>query len=351
MLEMRIVRSPLGEVENQTVLDEYNRLTGAGIPMAEFLRWVQEGPAGPAWHALLYTDEGRVVGHTSVLPVTAQFGENRLLAAMSEYSFVHEDFRKQKIRGYENVSRPPFIIILDHLFQHCLKQGWHPLFASTNEKNQVFTRKVGLRPLEFPLMECLLVLKPVGAARHTPNISTKQRSALFAVGLAQSGWWTVARHIPNRRNGIHAVPIGSAPIRPEANLVSFYEEPNAARWRYIADQYVHYQASEDPNAYVVAKRGRADRYVRVCQYRLSSATPVNSLVRTMIDQARKENAIGVRWAVYDDGGLSRDIVSQLRGLGFLCAPRVRIVMVHKDTPEYLQPSMWRMSDAHFTFDP
>jgi hypothetical protein len=348
---MRIVQSPLSEAENRTVLGEYNRLTGAGIPMSEFLHWVQDGPGGPAWHALLYTEEGRVIGHTSVLPVTAQQGDTRLMAAMSEYSFLHEDFRKHKIQGYESVSRPPFIIILDQLFSHCLNQGWRPLFASTNEKNQVFTRKVGLRPLEFPLTECLLVLRPTGAARHTPNISNKQRSALFAAGLAQKSLWAIASHIPNQQNGIHALPIGTAAIVPEPQRISFYEEPAVARWRYIAEQYVHYQVREDPNAYVVAKRGREDRYIRVCQYRLNSAAPVASLARTMIGQAKRENAIGVRWAVYDDGGLSAEIVGKLRRLGFLCAPRVRILMVHKDTPEYLQSTMWRMSDAHFTFDP
>jgi hypothetical protein len=351
MLDMRIVRSPLSEPEYQTILAEYNRLTGAGIPMNEFLRWVQDSPGGAAWHALLQTQEGRVVGHTSLLPVTARYREARLPAAMSEYSFLHEDFRKLKIVGYENVSRPPFITLLDQLFQHCQKEGWGPIFASTNEKNQVFTRKVGLRPAEFPLTECLLILKPSGAARHTPNISNGQRSALFAVGLAQKSLWSIARHISGGRNGIHPVAIGSETIRPEADRLSFYEERDSFRWRYMAQQYVCYEIAQGQDAYVVAKCGREDRYVRVCQYRLHSPDSVDSVVRALIEQARKDKAVGVRWAVYNDGVLSQKIVGRLKRRGFLCAPRVRIVMVHKNFPEYLEPCAWRMSDSHFTFDP
>ena len=351
MLNMRMVSSPLSDEEYRTILAEYNRLTSAGIPMNEFLRWVRDSPEGPAWHALLQTDEGRVVGHTSVLPIRARLGDRQMVTAMSEYSFVHEDFRKLKIRGYETVSRPTFIILLDELFKHCQKEGWGPIFASTNEKNQVFTRKVGLRPAEFPLTECLLILRPFGAARHTPNISRKQRAVLYFAGLAQKSVWSVGKYLPRRTNGMDVAPIGDKTAWPDADRLSFYEEKDSFGWRYIEEQYVRYELAGAAKDYIVAKRGREDRYLRVCQYRLSSATSVNSVVRHLIAQAGDEKAMGIRWAVYDEGSLSGEIVGRLRRLGFLCAPRVRIVMVHKDFAEYLQPSVWRMSDAHFSFDP
>jgi hypothetical protein len=351
MLNMRMVRAPLTGEQYRTILTEYNRLTLANIPMNEFVRWVAEGPAGPAWHALLETPEGRIVGHTSVLPIPAQYQQKQLMAAMSEYSFLHEDFRKLKISGYENVTRPPFIILLDNLFQHCLKEGWGPLFASTNEKNQVFTRKVGLRPAEFLLKECLLVLKPSSAARHTPNLSGKQRAGLYATGVAQAGLWSIARHFRGNGNGIHEIPMGAETPQPEPNQLSFYEEQESVRWRFLGSQYLHYSVGPGPQDYVIAKRGREDRYLRVCQYRLNSARSVTSIIRVLIDQAIKDDAIGVRWAVYQQGAVAEEIVSRLRRLGFLCASRTRIVMVHKNFPEYLQPAMWRMSDTHFCFDP
>jgi hypothetical protein len=351
MLDMRLVRAPLNEQQYKTILTEYNRLTGARIPMNEFLRWVLESPAGPAWHALLETDDRRIVGHTSVLPLPARHEDAHLVAAMSEYSFTHEDFRKEKIRGFETSGKPTFIILLDQLFQHCLKEGWGPLFASTNEKNQVFTRKVGLRPAEFPLKECLLVLKPTSAARHTPNLSTKQRASIYAAGIVQSGFWSVAGNFGRNINGVHEVPIEAKPLKPDSDRLSFYEEKESAEWRYLSDQYVRYAVDHASHDYVIAKRGKEDRYLRVCQYRLTSADAVRSVVRCLMTQARKDHAIGIRWAVYDDGASSQEIVNRLRGLGFLCAQRVRTVMVHKNFPEYLQPAAWRMSDSHFCFDP
>jgi len=348
---MRLVRAPLGDGEYATILAEYNRLTQAGIPMNEFLHWVKESPAGPAWHALLQTEEGRVVGHTSVLPIPARHRESCKVTGMSEYSFLHEDFRREKIRGYENAGKPAFIILLDQLFQHCQKQGWGPIFASTNEKNQVFTRKVGLRPAAFPLKECLLVLKPSGAARHTPNLSNKQRTALYFTGIAQTSFWSVARHFGGRQNGVHVVPTSKEITWPVAERLSFYEEQESMEWRYLASQYICYAIDGRPQDYVIAKRGREDRYFRVCQYRLSDACFVNSVVRCLLARTGEDGALGIRWAVYDEGTLSEQIVGRLRRMGFLCVDRVRTVMVHKDFPEYLHPSAWRMSDSHFSLDP
>jgi hypothetical protein len=351
MVNMRLVRGPLGERDYSAILAEYNRLTLANIPMNEFLRWVQDSPEGPAWHAILETDEGRLVGHTSVLPVRAGFRDRWLMSGMSEYSFVHEDFRKIKIKGMEGVSRPTFIILLDHLFQHCIKQGYEPIFASTNEKNQIFTRKVGLRPAEFPLRECLLTLRPAAAARHTPNLKSKQRAALLAVGIAQRALWTVLQPFSSKSLGIRAVPIGSETLCLDQARLSFYEEKESLQWRFLPEQYVLYMFEQAPRDYLIVKRGRADRYLRVCQYRLSLANSARPIVRTLLEQARADHAIGIRWAVYDEGARTEELVAELRGLGFLCARRTRIVMVHKDFAAYLQPSAWKMSDTHFCFDP
>jgi len=351
MLNMRIVRGPLEQREYSEILDGYNRLTLANIPMKEFLRWVQDSPEGPAWHAILETDEERIVGHTSVLPIRAGFRDRWLMSGMSEYSFVLEDFRKIKIKGMEGVSRPTFIILLDHLFRHCIQQGHEPIFASTNDKNQIFTRKVGLRPAEFPLRECLLALQPIAAARHTPNLESKQRVALFFIGAAQKALWTMLQLAPFSKRSVRAVPIGSETLCLDREQLSFYEEKESLQWRFLPEQYVLYMWDQAAKDYLIAKRGRADRYIRVCQYRLSSASAVRPIIQKLLEQARADNAIGIRWAVYDEGAITDELVKELQRLGFLCARRTRIVMVHKDFPAYLQPSAWRMSDSHFCFDP
>jgi hypothetical protein len=38
-------------------------------------------------------------------------------------------------------------------------------------------------------------------------------------------------------------------------------------------------------------------------------------------------------------------------LGFLCAQRVRIMMVHKDAPQFMTQAVWRLNDSLFSFDP
>lgn len=351
MLNMRIARSPLKEQEYEAILTNYNRLTGASIPMEEFVHWVERGPEGPAWHAILETDEGRIVGHTSVFPLRTAYGGPEVIPAKSEYSFLHEDFRSLKVRGFENVARPAFIILIDQLFQHCHAQGWGPIFASTNERNQIFTRKVGLRPIEFPLWECLFVLKPLSAARHTPNLNSRQRAALFAAGLSHRALWSASSLALRGTNGIRSIPVDAGPIEPETDRFAFFEDGASLQWRYLSGQYVRFGSKESPDDYVIAKRGSKHRYLRVCQWSLQPAQSYLFLILALLREAQAEKAMGVRWAVYDDGEGSAKLVRQMRRAGFLCARRIRTVMIHKKEPTFLEPKLWKINDSLFSFDP
>jgi hypothetical protein len=96
MLRMRIERAPLKDCENHVILDEYNRLSHARIPINEFVHWVRDNPAGPAWHALLETEEGRIVGHTSVFPLRTNFRAGEIVPAKSEYHFYTKTFVRKK---------------------------------------------------------------------------------------------------------------------------------------------------------------------------------------------------------------------------------------------------------------
>lgn len=351
MLNLRLTRGPLKSEEYDAILREYNRLTSSRIPMNEFISWVQKSPAGPAWHALLETDEGQIVGHTSLFPLRTEYGARSLVPAKSEYSFLHEDFRKQKIRGFENASRAAFVVLLDQLFQHCQHEGWGPIFASTNEKNQAFTRRIGLQPAEFQAWECLFVLRPLNAARHTPNLMPRQRILLFGGGISQRAMWTLMQMAVPRANGVREVPMAASPLEPERNRLSFFEDLESLQWRYIEGQYLRFSFAGAPGDYLIAKKGTDERYLRVCQWRLHSPDALSSLISALLRQARKEEALGVRWAVYDNEVMSGEIVKLMRRMGFLCARRVRTVMVHKKDPEFLPPAVWNMNDSLFSFDP
>jgi hypothetical protein len=351
MLDLRIVRSPLSMGENEAILKDYNRLTSARILIEEFVRWVQHGPAGPAWHAILETDEKRIVGHTSLIPLRVGYGVPGFTPAKSEYSFVHEDFRSTPIRGYEEVKRPKFLILVDQLFRHGQAEGWGPFLVSTRDANHPLSRRVGCRAAEFPLWECLLVLRPVRAARHTPNVTSKQRAALLAAGIAQRVLWSAASLVLRPEKMIQAAPIESNGAKPQTHRLSFFEDPASMQWRYQADQYTKFGFGETSGDYVIAKRGSQERYLRVCQWRLAPANASNAVIRTLIREAKAENAMGVRWAVYDDGPVTAELVSRMRKHGFLCAPRIRTVMIHTKQPEFLAPAMWHVNDAMFSFDP
>ena len=351
MLKMRIERSPLKETEYAAILAEYNRLAGSKVPTNEFVHWVQNSPEGPAWHAIFETEEGRIVGHTSVFPLRSEYGGPQLVPAKSEYSFLHEDFRSQKVRGFETVARPAFIILIDELFKHCYAHGWGPIFASTNERNQVFTRKVGLRPIEFPLCECLFVLRPGNAARHTPNLQSRQRAALFTAGVSQRILWSLLKIALTGVNGVQSVRVDSEEIEADAARFSFFEDSASLKWRYLDGQYVRLALPESSGDYLIAKRGSEDRYLRVCQWRLRSQQSYFPLLVSLIREAQKEEAIGVRWAVYDHDASAERLVKQMRQAGFLGARRVRIVMIHKNNPTFLSPELWNINDSLFSFDP
>lgn len=350
MLNMRIERAPLSERENRTILSEYNRLTGAGIPLEEFVRWMNDSPAGPAWHAILETDEGRIVGHTSVFPFRTTFGYGEIIPAKSEFSVLHEDFRKEKVRGYETAGKSAFVLLLDQLFRHCQEKGWGPIFASTNEKNQVFTRKVGLRPLEFPLWECLLVMRPRDAARLTPNVSDLQRAGIFSAGVVQKVVWTAAPWFLSPR-GVLETRIEKNGFPPERERLAFFQDLESLRWRYLEGQYVRFDLEGASANYVIAKRGSPQKFLRVCQWSLETTERIGSFLSALVRQAERDRALGVRWAVYDQDSNAEKIAGKLRMAGFLTARRNRIVMVHKNEERYLERSLWKMNDSLFSFDP
>jgi hypothetical protein len=351
MLNLRIARGPLSMGENEAILKDYNRLTSARIPIEEFVRWVQGGPAGPAWHAILETDEKRIVGHTSLIPLRVGYGAAEFTPAKSEYSFVHEDFRSTPIRGYEEIKRPKFLILVDQLFRHGQSEGWGPFLVSTRDANHPLSRRVGCRAAEFPLWECLLVLRPARAAQHTPNVSKKQRVALLAAGIAQGTLWSGASWVLPRAQEPYAVPIGTNGAKPQTHRLSFFEDSDSMQWRYQTEQYVKFGFGEGSGDYVIAKRGSEERYLRVCQWRLGRENASNAVIRTLIREAKDEKAIGVRWAVYDDGPVAGELLSRMRKHGFLCVRRVRTVMIHTKLPEFLAPAMWHVNDAMFSFDP
>jgi hypothetical protein len=345
---LRIVRGPLEPHENQSILSQYNGLASANIPMREFLRWVQESPEGPAWHAILETNDGEIVGHTSLFPFRATHGGRTLVAAKSEYSFIREEFRSSKIRGFEQSGRLKNLIYIDELFRRCRAEGWSPLLISTSSSFHRVFRSIGCYPVHFPVWECLLVLRPYEAGWKTPNLRRWQRVALCGAGIVQSTAWAAGSIFSRKRSDIRLLPAAERTMDHPEQSLSFFQDESSLEWRYMTGQYDRLATEGEGGADLIVKQGSTSRYLRVCQWRLHAGPP--ALIAKLVEMARRQKALGVRWAVYGEDAESARLVQRLRSLGFLCARRVRTLLINTADQQFLEPTAWNLNDAMFSFD-
>ena len=350
MLNLRILQSPLDPATRESILSQYNRLTSSRIPMREFVHWVQEGPEGPACHAILFTDEGEVVGHTSLIPLRAKYQGRKIIAAKSEYSFIREECRALKVRGFEDSAQLRNMMLIGELFRHCRALGWGPLFISTTAAVHRLYRSLKCYPITIPVCECLLILRPWKAAQETPNIESWQRAALCAAGTLQGAVWSPLSAAVGV-NGIRSANIDDGlPTCDDASL-AFFEHEDTLRWRYLEGQYERFTVNSNTGDYVIVKRGGPDRYLRVLQWRLRAGQPNFATVVKLARMAREDKALGVRWAVYGNGDSASELVGGMRRAGFLCKERVRTLLVNTAEEKLLAAENWKLTDAMFSFDP
>lgn len=349
MLDLTILRGPLQPPQNEEILREVNRLTNSRIALMEFCRWMQDGPDGPAFHAILHSDQ-RIVGHFSLMPLRASFGARSIPVARTEYFFVHEDFRADKVRGFEDSFLSPAIILLDRLYSHCHAYGWGPFLASAAEPIHPFHELAGCRPVGFPLHECLLALRPWQAARRTPNLKQAPRAGLFGISLLQSTLWHAARPALPHKPRIKTLALDQVPFPTPTDGIELFRDRESLRWRYPAEDYICLSDASDPVNYVIAKNGSEDRYLRICQWQLHSIDAASRFIYSLVAHAQAQRSLGVRWSVFENGGKSSDLLWVLRKHAFLCTPRVRKLLIYSEDPMFLDSSIWKLSDSLFCFD-
>jgi hypothetical protein len=351
LMNLRVLRGPLESRQNAAILHHYNNLSSSKIPISEFLHWVQDGPDGPAWHAILESELGEIVGHCAVIPMRGRFSEETLVAGKAEYAFILAEYQTAKIQGLESLGKPRNAILIRELFQRCTEEGIGPLFISTSAARRRSLSSLGLTATVFPVSEFLFVLRPLRAARKTPNLQRWQRMSVGLAGILQRGGWPLIRLLWQLRSkGRPGSTIEYCRL-PEATGLSFFEDRASARWRFLPNQYPRIGHSPDGEQYAVAKTGSGDRYLRVCHWRVEEGQSSESLVNELIERAISERALGVRWAIYGWGETFRELGQSLRRLGFLCARRERTILVYSKDPAFLVPTNWKLNDAMFSFDP
>jgi hypothetical protein len=345
MLDLQLVRGPLASnPDYRTIIADFSRLSEQS-PITERLmrRWCNDSPAGPALHAFLKTDEGKLVGHACVFPFPMEVAGRTVTGGKGEYLYVHNDFRREAVRGME-CRLPPSILMLRQLFSHASEQlRWDPILISPLPVAEAVLQSAGCRPAVFPYFHCLLIRRPWNACRFGPNRSLAKRVALLLVGLFQTSIWAVLRRLflPLRRN-IQPLPIHERfPSNSKLQKARFSSDPDYLAWRYPAEGFHRFGFANRPHASVIIQKGSPERFLRVCQTNLDGLDfPVVSLIAGLMEQARSCQAIGVRWAIYDHGYPPMAVVNKLRHLGFACMRRQRKIMIYTRHPELADPSYW-----------
>ena len=261
-----------------------------------------------------------------------------------------EEFRASKIRGFEHSGRLKNLIYIDELFRRCRSEGWSPLLISTSSSYHRVFRGIGCYPVNFPLWECLLVLRPYEAGWNTPNLRPWQRAALCGAGIAQSTAWAAGSIFSKQREDIRLLPAAERPMLHREQSLSFFQDEHSLAWRYGTGQYERLMAEGSAGTDLIVKQGSAGRYLRVCQWRSCSLSLEPAVISRLVQMARQRKALGVRWAVYGGNAESAGIVKRLRNLGFLCARRVRTLLINTLDQKFLEPNAWNLNDAMFSFD-
>jgi hypothetical protein len=353
MLNLEIVRGPLpNDHDYETITAEYNRLGKTQISERLMRRWCKESPSGPALHALLKTDQGKIVGHMCIFPFSMELAGKKVTAGKTEYLFVHQDFRRQAVRGMEASPLPVSFLMLRQLYCYATEQlEWDPILTSALPGADGVFQVIGCRPMMFPLVECIMIRRPWKACRLIPNLSLAKRLMVFFLGLPQSCIWAVVRLLllPLGRN-TKPLPMATSSF-PTSNKAQFSSDPDYLAWRYPAERFKRFGFANPPYASVIVQNGSPERFLRVCQTDLDGLDfPVVSLIVGLMDQARSCDTLGVRWAIYDYGNPPTRVVIKLRQLGFACVRRQRKIMIYTRHPELADPSYWSFDDSLITYE-
>jgi hypothetical protein len=355
MLNLEVVRGPLpSDQDYQAIFAEYIRLTRSRVAERLMHRWCKDSPAGPALHAILRTDEGKIAGHACIFPFPMEVAGRKLTAGKGEYLFVHEDFRREPVRGMEACGLHASILMLRQLYRHATEQlSWDPILVSTIPGADKIHQLAGCRLMMFPLSECLLIRKPWNAWRFTPNLSRAKRLALFFLGLSQACIWAVVRLLllPLCRD-LKALPVdASYASLGDREKAHFSSDPDYLSWRYPVEGFQRFGFANRPNDYIITQKGSPRNYLRICQSNLDSLDfPVLSLTVGLMGQARSCHALGVRWAIYDNGRPPAAVANKLKRLGFACVRRQRQVLIYTRQPKLADPSCWSFDDSLVAFE-
>lgn len=348
MLSLSIRKGPLDNSLNAAILRGYIELAHAKVSPENFRRWMQESPCGPALHAILTADNGKLAGHCCLFPIPMARDGERTTIAKAEYFFLRSEFRKETVHGFDKSIKPASILLLESLYRSGSQFGWGWYLVSAPTEVAPLHRMAGCKKVSISLTECLLTFRPWMAAVNTPNIGAGQRAALAMAGSVQRTFWALPRKTDSAVREISVdAPSSNHHVAPGISLTS---DVDFANWRYGTSEFRRLQLDGSDKSWIVAKKGSSSEYLRVCQSSPDlDEQNAERLVKSLIKIALRERALGVRWALYDDGSLQHRLVPVLRQLGFLCMKRERTIYVRRSASSGETPA-WQLQDSLFCFD-
>jgi hypothetical protein len=348
MLELSLVRAPLDEPTRQTVIREYNRLTGQGVTEGTFRHLTEESPGGPAVHALLRAPDDRVVGHLCAYAYPLCWNGEERIGASGEYLFVHEQFRNQRIRDARYANTAPALALIREVCRYANEElAWDPVLLTARREVSILHQLAGATPMPLELRECLLVLRPWEAFRLAQHVSRRQRVAMLVLGLFQAPLWTLISLVPwPTRKKLRPVshPKDFHP-REDLPALSFSLDSDFLAWRYWDEHHRLFGLSTETGS-MLAVKTPPRRFLRVLDTNLDlDRVPLFPLVCGLVREARRKKSLGVRWALYRNGGFPKGLLGRLRRLGLVCARRTRMVSVSTRSSDLASAERWQFSDA------
>ena len=348
MLNLSLARGPLDEDTRQTVIREYNRLTGQSVKMKDFRHLTEESPAGPALHALLKAPDDRLVGHLCVYPYPLYWNGEERTGARAECLFVHEQFRTERIENLPQAGTLPALALVKTLCRYANEElAWDPILLAARPKVAIVHQLAGASPMALELRECLLVLRPWRAYRSVRNASWRQRAAMLVLGLFQAPLWTLISLLPwpaTRRLDPLRQP---ETVKPRRDLrgVSFSLCSDFLGWRYVPEHHALFGFPTEAGS-MLAFTTPPRELLRVLDTNLDlDRLPAFPLLWSLVREARRRKSVGIRWAVYRNQGFPERFLRRLRRLGVVCAKRTRMVSIYSQDKDLASANWWQFSDA------
>lgn len=311
MVEIVTLEGPLEPERLRWVADVYGRADPKFLRADVLEHLYTRSPAGGGLHAFAL-DDGRPVGHCSVVPMPARLGAAPLRSGKLEALFLEEPYRgRQTGRG------PVVRELLSRLYEFADDHGIDVVHAYATPR---IGRVIGFTPLEG-----------VGAPSFV-SIVAPRRWSERTVAAAQRA----TRVAFGRREGM---------LRPGAAAdvdLAAAEPPPAARWTSLAeDAWDWYRTSplvrvfELPDSRALVQiPGKPREPVRLIGWRPSrpGVRPALALLSALARLARREGAGTLRFQPWGSPAANGDLRRACRLLGFLARPDLTTLWVRAPDP-------------------